>query len=216
MSELSTAFTRLRWCWLELVGSDPAITPFTFRVAFALSSFCNHASGLAWPKHEKIAELVAGTRGGVKSAIRNLINAGYLVCDEAHGRYATNTYAMARPENGHGRDRLFPANRPPATENGHGHDENGHDHRKNGHGHDEKGSQPSPQNTTKNSSMNSVMNSDRSLRSRDKNTSNLESAKKSSRLKSKPPRSVRTEGASSLKLQPSLDGIGFTSFHPSN
>jgi hypothetical protein len=89
-------FTKDKFAWLDKLARHLSVTHFTFRVAYVLAStFLNRRTGSAWPSHKKLAGLVNGKEEGVRAAIRQLVNAGYLQRDEeARGRGHTNVYRL--------------------------------------------------------------------------------------------------------------------------
>jgi Helix-turn-helix domain len=130
-------FVKAKFEWLDEIVRDPAITPFTFCVAYVLSNHFNRLkNGYAWPAHKTLAEQLGCHRDSVKKAIRNLIEAKYLYCTEERGRGHSNWYRM---KNGDSDAPLFGGKQSSSNKRGTAVPQKGD-------GHPAKGVPPGPQN----------------------------------------------------------------------
>lgn len=88
----SLSFPRRRSLWLDQVHADPELSPFTFKLAYALARFFNEQKGYAWPSMGRLATECRVTRNGVKNAINNLVVRGHLHREIRPGRNRTNHF----------------------------------------------------------------------------------------------------------------------------
>ena len=88
----SLSFPRRRSLWLDQVHADPELSPFTFKLAYALARFFNEQQGYAWPSMGRLAIECRVTRNGVKNAINNLVVRGHLHREIRPGRNRTNHF----------------------------------------------------------------------------------------------------------------------------
>jgi hypothetical protein len=98
----SDDFTRRKFEWLDRVSVDRSVGSFAFRVAYLLSGYFNRTTGAAFPSQTTLAVRLGATVRGVQKALRELVEAGHLVVEEAAGRGRTNQYRPALQNTNHG------------------------------------------------------------------------------------------------------------------
>jgi DNA-binding transcriptional MocR family regulator len=92
---VADAHTRGKLQWLDAVATDRRIAHLEFRVAYQLASkYLNRITQTAWPSHKRLADDLGLNEKTVRTALKNLRDAGYLRWTSGRGRKITNEYEL--------------------------------------------------------------------------------------------------------------------------
>ena len=88
------------FAWLAAVAREPGVSHFAVRVALVLTGYFSRGRREAWPKQSTLAETLNATPEGVRKALLQLRDAGFLEVRIGQGRGDLNRYIMvpAQPE----------------------------------------------------------------------------------------------------------------------
>ncbi|WP_439925299.1 helix-turn-helix domain-containing protein [Nitrobacter sp. JJSN] len=78
--------------WLDQVGADHGLTPLCFRLAYAIVTFVNRATGDAWPSQPRLAADCNATDRAIRDAITRLRDRGHLQVTGKGGRGKTSHF----------------------------------------------------------------------------------------------------------------------------
>ncbi len=85
-------FTANKFRWLDQVGADHSLTPLCFRLAYAILTFVNRATGDAWPSQPQLAGICNATDRAIRDALTRLRDAGHLTITGKGGRGKTSRF----------------------------------------------------------------------------------------------------------------------------
>lgn len=80
--------------WLDQVNGHRGLTALAYPTAWFIARFYNAGMGYAWPSQGTLMERVRCSRGGLREAIDQLVDAGLLEVEEHRGRGNTNRYFL--------------------------------------------------------------------------------------------------------------------------
>lgn len=80
--------------WLDQVNGYRGLTALAYQTAWFIARFYNASVGYAWPSQGTLMERVRCSRGGLREAIDQLVDAGLLEVEEQRGRGNTNRYFL--------------------------------------------------------------------------------------------------------------------------
>ena len=78
--------------WLDQVGADSELTPLCFRLAYAIASYVNRATGDAWPGQRRLAQECHVSERAIRDALILLRARNHLDVTPGTGRGITSRY----------------------------------------------------------------------------------------------------------------------------